>query len=475
MFSKSHQVTAAGQPGLSNTAPSKASPNPYTAIAESPRNLLTNSIEQLFYNGSVSAPFDLRVLQYACFQCKTRLLKHISNLNSRYTNPNLVHELCTPCKYVFLSISQKSNQKMKMPQQSDNCLINLDTNPLQSTLLKDVFFSVPSPEKCEADDLDLMKYDAPSRWADTSSPTLSPTDFLIDEGENLFGFDLDPDFSSDQSTFGSSDTESSETASVHSPQLVSATEQKDDYELASLSSSPSSPATTADQLDIDDNSEDFHYKPSANQKKRPLICSSPETTPTPKKLAKRAHPDAALSIENVAVDPCNEYSDEEDEVLKCDEDEVSEAEEVPPRTTSSPTIFETLSEAHVDWCRYCGTTEGVNWRPGPWGKRTLCNKHGCDYKGYGFACKLPRLNLTAYVNESIEERVRPVLQHFCTVCQKQESHAGNLLVMCEGCPKAFHQQCFPDGISDEIVLGSGSWFCDESCADNVKRRRIGMF
>lgn len=36
------------------------------------------------------------------------------------------------------------------------------------------------------------------------------------------------------------------------------------------------------------------------------------------------------------------------------------------------TVFQHLTEASIDWCRYCGTTEGVNWRPGPWGKRTLC-------------------------------------------------------------------------------------------------------
>lgn len=36
------------------------------------------------------------------------------------------------------------------------------------------------------------------------------------------------------------------------------------------------------------------------------------------------------------------------------------------------TLFERLTQAGIDWCRYCGTTEGVNWRPGPWGKRTLC-------------------------------------------------------------------------------------------------------
>lgn len=81
-----------------------------------------------------------------------------------------------------------------------------------------------------------------------------------------------------------------------------------------------------------------------------------------------------------------------------------------------PTVFELLSKKGVDWCRYCGTTEGVNWRPGPWGKRTLCNKHGCDYKGYGFACKLPRLDLSAFENECVAERRIPVLQQCTLFC-----------------------------------------------------------
>lgn len=81
------------------------------------------------------------------------------------------------------------------------------------------------------------------------------------------------------------------------------------------------------------------------------------------------------------------------------------------KSTKTPTLFQILTKANIDWCRYCGTTEGVNWRPGPWGKRTLCNKHGCDFKGYGFACKLPRLDLTSYAHETVDQRIRPVLQH----------------------------------------------------------------
>ncbi|KAG0230549.1 hypothetical protein BGW41_002495 [Actinomortierella wolfii] len=144
------------------------------------------------------------------------------------------------------------------------------------------------------------------------------------------------------------------------------------------------------------------------------------------------------------------------------------------KSTKPLTLFQILTKANIDWCRYCGTTEGVNWRPGPWGKRTLCNKHGCDFKGYGFACKLPRLDLTSYAHETVEQRIRPVLQHFCHGCQSQESVKGNLLVRCEGCPKAFHQKCHGETmIPDSVAMAEdGTWFCDESCRENIKKRRV---
>ncbi|KAI8082415.1 hypothetical protein BDF21DRAFT_417824 [Thamnidium elegans] len=147
---------------------------------------------------------------------------------------------------------------------------------------------------------------------------------------------------------------------------------------------------------------------------------------------------------------------------------------VSPRPTATPTIYQKLTKASIDWCRYCGTTEGVNWRPGPWGKRTLCNKHGCDYKGYGFACKLPRLDLTAFTRESIDDRERPVLQLYCSGCQRKDSWESNVLVRCEGCPKAFHQNCCPTAgeLTDAFVNSKEAWFCDASCCENTRRKRI---
>lgn len=172
---------------------------------------------------------------------------------------------------------------------------------------------------------------------------------------------------------------------------------------------------------------------------------------------------------------------EMEDVLDDDERDLNEtfaadsdnhAELAPPRATRMPTIYQTLTKASIDWCRYCGTTEGVNWRPGPWGKRTLCNKHGCDYKGYGFACKLPRLDLTGFTHETIDDRDRPVLQLFCQCCHKQESHAGNVMVRCEGCWKAYHQRCYSNVLPDDLVSSDQQWFCDSACRENMRKKRI---
>ncbi|CAO3632719.1 unnamed protein product [Cunninghamella blakesleeana] len=141
---------------------------------------------------------------------------------------------------------------------------------------------------------------------------------------------------------------------------------------------------------------------------------------------------------------------------------------------STQGLYKHLLKQRVDWCRYCGTTEGVNWRPGPWGKRTLCNKHGCDYKGYGFACKLPRLDLTAFMKEPMDQRIRPVLQLFCTVCHRNESWEDNLLVQCDGCPMAYHQQCRREAdLTDDFCQSNQPFFCtDHVCKENLEKKRV---
>jgi hypothetical protein len=86
---------------------------------------------------------------------------------------------------------------------------------------------------------------------------------------------------------------------------------------------------------------------------------------------------------------------------------------------------------------------------------------------------LPRLDLTAFTRESIDERERPVLQLYCSGCQRKDSWQGNVLVRCEGCPKAYHQKCCSSGeLTDEFVASKEAWFCDASCCENTRRKRI---
>ncbi|ORX62178.1 hypothetical protein DM01DRAFT_253265 [Hesseltinella vesiculosa] len=146
------------------------------------------------------------------------------------------------------------------------------------------------------------------------------------------------------------------------------------------------------------------------------------------------------------------------------------------RPRSANTLFEQLSLAGIDWCRYCGTTEGVNWRPGPWGKRTLCNKHGCDYKGYGLASRMPRLDLSKYRHERIQDRGRPVIQEFCATCQERGDETAPLVPCDGGCSRAFHSRCFTTDKENPPIAFQGHaplWFCSPSCQDNRSNNRVG--
>lgn len=87
---------------------------------------------------------------------------------------------------------------------------------------------------------------------------------------------------------------------------------------------------------------------------------------------------------------------------------------------------------------------------------------------------MPRLDLTSFASETIDKRARPVLQSFCSHCQRQESWKENQLVLCEGCPKAFHQECFCDGevLTNGFIKSDTAWYCSEECQDNLKRKKI---
>ncbi|OUM64682.1 hypothetical protein PIROE2DRAFT_8522, partial [Piromyces sp. E2] len=154
-----------------------------------------------------------------------------------------------------------------------------------------------------------------------------------------------------------------------------------------------------------------------------------------------------------------------------DDDDIEIIKEKVVKYSQEPTVFQSFTKDRVLWCHYCGTTNTSSWRHGPWGKKSLCNKHGCDYKGYGFTVRQPRLDLSKFIKES-SKRVRPVIQEYCCVCFSNDSNKENVLVMCDGCYRAYHQNCYPDKISSDIVKSSKPFYCKEECKKTRELKKI---
>ncbi|ORX81758.1 hypothetical protein BCR32DRAFT_279516 [Anaeromyces robustus] len=153
-----------------------------------------------------------------------------------------------------------------------------------------------------------------------------------------------------------------------------------------------------------------------------------------------------------------------------DDDDIEIINEKFVKYSDEPTIFETFTKSNILWCYYCGITHTSSWRHGPWGKKSLCNKHGCDYKGYGFTVRQPRLDLSKFEKEP--KRIRPVIQEYCNVCFSNNSTRDNALVMCNGCYRAYHQNCCPDKISSDIVNSKEPYYCREECKHTRERKTI---
>lgn len=100
------------------------------------------------------------------------------------------------------------------------------------------------------------------------------------------------------------------------------------------------------------------------------------------------------------------------------------------------------------------------------------SKHGCDYKGYGLASRLPRLDLSAFAKERLEDRRRPIVQQFCVVCQSPENLNKNRLIPCKGgCSRAYHQYCYSPSASTE-EMNDLLWCCNSSCCENGQRNKV---
>ncbi|KAI8907181.1 hypothetical protein EDD86DRAFT_248056 [Gorgonomyces haynaldii] len=102
------------------------------------------------------------------------------------------------------------------------------------------------------------------------------------------------------------------------------------------------------------------------------------------------------------------YPEQERNPLEYTRNENGELE-IPIRLSRRPTVYEIFGRNRIDWCRY------------------VFDKHGCDYKGYGYIEKEPRLNLAPFIGESVKERIRPILQDWCAKCFQHHSIEHNVL------------------------------------------------
>lgn len=133
---------------------------------------------------------------------------------------------------------------------------------------------------------------------------------------------------------------------------------------------------------------------------------------------------------------------------------VEEAPKAAPQLplSSELPIYEAFTAAGIDWCRYCGTTAGTSWRPGPWGPRSLCFRHGREYSFH------KRLDLSAFVSE--QERSFPVLQGFCKICWRDDG----IVRRCHGCANGFHAQCYLKRTNKNVgCLLAKPWYCNATC------------
>ena len=133
-----------------------------------------------------------------------------------------------------------------------------------------------------------------------------------------------------------------------------------------------------------------------------------------------------------------------------------------PRLDETLPLFEALNAAGVPWCRYCGTTESLSWRPGPWGPNTLCRRHGCGFVGFDTTAGHDRLDLSPFAHET--RRTQPILKNICRTCWERIDTTDDASRSCKGCSLAYHEGCAPKR-PDEL----DNWYCDSQCRHSLPR------
>ena len=124
-------------------------------------------------------------------------------------------------------------------------------------------------------------------------------------------------------------------------------------------------------------------------------------------------------------------------------------------------LYVRLDRHRKHWCRFCGTTAGYKWYPGPWGKSTLCYRHSERCKN------IDKLDLSCFLHE--KERKEPVVRDYCGKCwSRMDVRSASL--RCYGCPFSYHVGCVPP--NSKMV--NGRLFCSEECQHNLDRLGVNV-
>jgi len=124
-------------------------------------------------------------------------------------------------------------------------------------------------------------------------------------------------------------------------------------------------------------------------------------------------------------------------------------------------LYARLGKRSKHWCRFCGTTAGQKWYPGPWGPGTVCYRHSEQCKG------ADKVDLSCFLHE--KERKEPVVRDYCGKCWGRLDVRSSCL-RCYGCPFAYHVGCVPAGSK----MINGRWFCSASCQGHLENLGINV-
>lgn len=212
------------------------------------------------------------------------------------------------------------------------------------------------------------KNPAPTPSPPCLSPVSAPAEFLWNHEPLFDGIDdlqhQQPPSDNENKNNGSS---SSSSSTPPPPSIPTPSTMDDDISMPSPSS-----ICEADDISFfdDDEEENNNNVPRLSLKRqRSENEASPSPTPPPRKSTRSNKPTPSHQATTTSKRRTKRYAGRRSRSKPI---KVIAPYHEPQDGDEYLTVFERLTQAGIDWCRYCGTTEGVNWRPGPWGKRTLC-------------------------------------------------------------------------------------------------------